>query len=311
MPIRPSAALAGTAAYLLASVAWGLNIPLSGELLKSFDPFWLTPWRQLLSALLLGAWVLATLGRAQLRSPIGAGRALALGALVSAFLILFNLGLKLSHPLTVAAVIAGSPVYSAVVNRLMTGARLERGFWGATALTLLGTGIALMGRPDTRLGWRGGELLVVVALGCWAVYTVLTQRWFSADVPQLRRTYLAMVAAVPCVTLAWLLARATSLVGPPNLNPTAIDLGNLLLAAGLCSALATVAWNNGVARLGIQTGAIWQNMVPVFAVLISLLVYGIQPRPQQLLGGAVVLAGVVYMQWHKRQAALAQRGDAA
>jgi hypothetical protein len=43
-----------------------------------------------------------------------------------------------SGPLTVAALSAGSPVYVAVVSRLMTGARLERGFWGATVLTLVG-----------------------------------------------------------------------------------------------------------------------------------------------------------------------------
>lgn len=301
-----SAALVGTAGYLMASLAWGLNIPLTGQLLQSFDPFWLTPWRQLLSALFLGAWVLATLGRAQMSSPIALGRVAMLGAMVAGFLMLFNLALQLGHPLSAAAVIAGSPVYVAVVNRLMTGARLERGFWGATTLTLLGAGIALMGRIDGSgggLSWRGGELLIVPAVACWTVYTMLSQRWFPAEVPQLRRTYLAMVAAVPWVVLAWLLARGLGWVGAPNLQPTATDLANLLVAGLVCSALATVAWNNGVARLGIQTGAVWQNMVPVFAVLISLLFYGVQPRPAQLLGGLVVLAGVAWMQWHKRRPA--------
>lgn len=74
--------------------------------------------------------------------------------------------------MTVATISAGSPVYMAVVSRLMTGARLERGFWGATALTLIGTGIAMLGRAraglfgggasGASLGPQGGALLVVL-----------------------------------------------------------------------------------------------------------------------------------------------------
>ena len=44
-----------------------------------------------------------------------------------------------------------------------------------------------------------------------------------------------------------------------------------MIAAVFCTALATVAWNTGVNRLGIQTGGMWQNTVPVFAVLIFLI----------------------------------------
>ena len=313
--IQPATtALVGTAGYLLASVAWGLNIPLTGALLKSFDPFWLSPWRQLLSAVFLGACVLVALGRAQLRVPITLARMAGLGAAVAGFLVLFNLGLALGDPLTAAAVIAGSPVYVAVVNRVMTGAGLERGFWGATTLTLLGTGIALSGRAagGAGLDWRGGELLIVGAIGCWTVYTMLSQRWFAPGTPQLRRTYVGMVAAFPWLLLAWALARALGLVGAPNLQPSTADLLNVLVGALFCSAIATVAWNTGVARLGIQTGAIWQNTVPVFAVLITLLFYGVQPSAAQVLGGAVVLAGVLWMQWQKRAtAAAAPKPDAA
>jgi drug/metabolite transporter (DMT)-like permease len=43
----------------------------------------------------------------------------------------------------------------------------------------------------------------------------------------------------------------------------------------------------------------WQNTVPVFAVLISLVFFSVIPLPEQVLGGAIVLAGVVYMQWQQ------------
>jgi drug/metabolite transporter (DMT)-like permease len=220
--------------------------------------------------------------------------------------------------MTVAALSAGSPVYVAVVSRLMTGARLERGFWGATALTLIGAGIAVTGRAKAGLpvggalagapfSPRGGELLVVLGICSWTAYSILAQRWFAPATPQLRRTYLTTIGALPWLLLFWAGARASGLAGPPNLQPAPLPMLQLLGAAVFCTALATVAWNTGVNRLGIQTGGLWQNMVPVFAVLISLLFFGVQPLAEQLVGGAVVLAGVLYMQWQRSRGARAAR----
>ena len=299
---------AGTLAYLAACLLFGLNLPLSAELLKHFDPFWVSPLRYLVSAVMLGGMLLLSLGPRQLRSPIPLWRVAVLSLCVAAFLVLYNLGLYRSGPLTVAAISAGSPVYVAVVSRLMTGARLERGFWGATVLTLVGAGIAISGRAARRHARRrarsafslqGGEILVVLGICSWTAYSILAQRWFEPGTPQLRRTFLTTVGALPWLLLFWAGARAIGLVGPPNLNPTPLQVAQLLVAAVFCTGLATVAWNIGVNRLGIQTGGLWQNTVPVFAVLIALWFFGVQPLAEQLIGGAVVLAGVMYMQWQR------------
>jgi drug/metabolite transporter (DMT)-like permease len=308
------AALIGTAGYLFASVLWGLNIPLSAALLQHFDPFWVSPLRYVVAALLLGGMLAASLGPHQLRSPIALWRVAVLSLYVALFLVLYNLGLHRTNPMTVAAISAGSPVYVAVVSRLMTGSRLERGFWGATVLTLLGAGIAISGRAragfadgsalsSAAFASHGGALLVVLGICSWTAYSILAQRWFAPGTPQLRRTYLTTLWALPWLLLFWAGARATGLVGPPNLIPAPAQVVQLLVAAVFCTALATVAWNTGVNRLGIQTGGLWQNTIPVFAVLISLMFFGVQPLAEQLIGGAVVLAGVLYMQWQRARTA--------
>lgn len=302
---RQSAALSGTLCYLLASIFWGMNIPLTAKLLESFDPFWVSPVRYLIASALLGLWVVATMGPSQLRSPIAATRLALLSLSVSVFLMLFNFGILYTHTITAAAILAGSPVYVAVVSRFMTGARLERGFWGATALTLLGAGIAIQGRASSSgqgLGLRGGELLLVLSIVSWTVYSILAQRWFTPQTSQLRRTFLSSMASVPWLLLFWALARAIGLVGPPNLSPSPQALTYLVVTAVCATALATLAWNTGVARLGVQVGALWQNMTPVFAVLISLLFFEVVPTTSQVIGGLVVLSGVLYLQWWKLKA---------
>ena len=311
-----STALIGSLGYLAASLLWGLNLPLSAALLKHFDPFWVSPLRYVIATGLLGLMLAASVGPRHWRSPIPLWRVAVLSLFVAGFLVLYNLGLYRSHPMTVAALSAGSPVYVAVVSRLMTGARLERGFWGATLLTLLGAGIAISGRAQAlaaaggaaapALSLQGGELMVVASICSWTAYSILAQRWFAPTTSQLRRTFLTTVGAVPWLLAVWALARLAGLAGPPQLHPTPTALLQLFVAAVFCTALATVAWNTGVSHLGIQTGAMWQNLVPVFAVLISLLFFGVQPLAEQLLGGAVVLAGVLYMQWQRILAARAR-----
>ena len=157
-------------------------------------------------------------------------------------------------------------------------------------------------------GLLGGELLEVLgvlgvlgvlAICSWTVYSILAQRWFTPGTPQLQRTYLTTVGALPWLLLFWAAARATGLVDEPNLTPAPGPALQLVMAAVFCTALATVAWNTGVAHLGIQTGGMWQNMVPVFAVLIALLFFGVAPLAEQWIGGAVVLAGVLYLRWQR------------
>lgn len=294
--------LLGTLSYLCASLLWGLNLPLTGALLKHFDPFWVSPCRYLIASLALGLLLMLSYGPSQLRSPIPLLRVLWLSLSVAVFLVLYNLGLYTTHPITAAAISAGAPIYVAVVSRVMTGAPLEKGFWVASMLTLLGAGIAIAGRASSSgqgLAFRGGEILLVLSIMSWTVYSILAQRWFTPDTPALRRTYLSSVGAIPWLLVFWGLARASGLAGPPNLSPSPQAWGMLLVAAIFSTALATVAWNMGVARLGVQTGGMWQNMVPVFAVVISLIFFGVEPRAEQITGGLVVLAGVLYMQWRK------------
>jgi drug/metabolite transporter (DMT)-like permease len=307
------AALTGTLGYLTACLLFGLNLPLSAALLRHFDPFWVSPLRYMVSALLLGGLLAASAGVPQLRSPIPLWRVAVLSLCVASFLVLYNLGLYRTHPMTVAAISAGSPVYVAVVARLMSGAQLERGFWGATLLTLLGAGIAVAGQARAGIGglqamsFGGGELLVVLGICSWTAYSILAQRWFEAGTPQLRRTFLTTVGALPWLLFFWGCARSLGLVGAPNLRPGTVPLLQLLMAAVFCTGLATVAWNVGVSRLGIHAGGLWQNTVPVFAVLISLLFFDVTPLPEQWVGGAVVLAGVLYMQWQRLRGTVTNR----
>ncbi len=291
----------GTAFFLFSAFCWGMNVPMTTRMFATWDPYFLSPVRIVIAGAVLALLVVTT-GRARdLAWPIRPGRAVLLALPMAAFFISYNLGLQYSNPITAAAVMAGAPVYAALTLRVLTGARLERGFAPAAALTCIGAWIAIQGRPalaGASFGIGGGELLIVLAFMCWNVYSIGSQRWFPPQTAQLRRTYVVTVASLPWLVIAWLAAWGSGIVSAPRLDPDAEAITLLLVTAVFATALAIFSWNMGVQRAGLAAGSLWQNMVPVFAVLVSML-YGIFPTAQQVLGGAIVLCGVLYMQWRR------------
>ncbi len=291
----------GVLCFLFACIFWGANLPLTARLFTAFDPFFMAPVRVSLAVLVLAlVW---RLQRERDRSALGLtpGRFALMSGAMAAFFILYNLGLKFTHPITAAAIIAGSPVYAALTMRVATGARLERGFVGAALLTLIGAGIAIYGRAaDSGQGlWlQGGEPLLVLALMSWIMYSIFAQRYFAPEVSQLRRTLVAIIGTLPWLFGCWLLAWGTGLTGPPLLVVDGYSVLWLVVTAVFSTALSGVAWNIGVNRIGLAAGSLWQNTVPVFGVLIAML-FSIWPTREQLLGGVVVMSGVAYLQWQK------------
>jgi drug/metabolite transporter (DMT)-like permease len=300
-PSGPRAALIGFAAFLVTAMFWGANIPVTAVLFRTFDPYWMQVWRVSIGALALAAIVAATQGGRALAIPISFGRFVMLGLGISLFLLVYNVGLRYTNAITAAAVMVGSPVYTALFLRAFNGTPFDKGFWVAALLTAIGGTIAVLGRPGAggqSFALQGGEPLIALSIIFWALYSLGAQKWFEPSETQIRRTYVSTLSAVGCSVVLWGLCRLAGIAGPPNTEPGAEAVAMLVTIAVLATAVGGVTWNIGVSRLGIAAGSLWQNAVPVFAVLISM-AFGIHPTGQQILGGVIVMAGVAYMQWRK------------
>lgn len=305
--------LLGSAFFLFSAICWGMNVPLTTRMFATWDPYFLAAIRAMIAGGVVALLVVATGGVRDLAWPIRPGRAMLLALAMAAFFVSYNLGLQYSNPITAAAIMAGAPVYAAITLRALTGARLERGFAPAALLTGIGAWIAIQGRPGlagSSFGIGGGELLIVLAFMCWNVYSLGCQYWFPSEVAQLRRTYVLTLAAVPWLVTAWLLAWGAGAVSAPRLDPDAEAITLLLVTAILSTGLSVYTWNLGVQRAGLAAGSLWQNTVPVFAVLVAML-YGIYPSWQQILGGMLVLGGVLYMQWRRPRPVIPARPSTA
>jgi drug/metabolite transporter (DMT)-like permease len=281
-------------------LAWGIQIPFMAELLHRYEPWFLSVWRYAPAGplLLLALWLRE--GAAVVPRAGEWGRLWLLGAVgIAGFAVTYSLGIRYADPVLVAIISSSAPVTSAAVAWAVRGDRPNRHLALASVLAILGClfaslDVASLLRGDgARIGLRGGELLIVLAQSIWAWYSIKAQEWFKGS-SQLRLTSLSVAAAT--ATLAAIYAGglgAGALPAPPV--PGTGDAWMLAFIVVGPVLIGAIGWNVAVRHLGIVLCSIALNLMPVVAVIAGM-PFGYKPTFEQLGGGVIVLAGIVYAQ---------------
>lgn len=151
--------------------------------------------------------------------------------------------------------------------------------------------LVLLGRGDPlsllELEVALGDLLMVVAATCYALYGVMLKRW-PLDLPPWVLLYAQVVFAV-------LFLLPPYLMGP--MSP--VDGHNvwLILYAGIpASIVTTYLWMRAIRQIGASQASIFINLMPLFSALIAMAYLGERIALFHLVGGVLVLAGVLMAQ---------------
>ena len=153
---------------------------------------------------------------------------------------------------------------------------------------LAGMVILVTGGSGEIGGMRLGDLLVLGAAVSWAVYTVFSQRMTR------RRGVLEMTAWTLWAGMPFIVV-----LGIPDLVRTdwaSVSVGawlGIAYAGVFAIGIAYLLWYRGVRIIGQSRTSIYQNLVPVIAMISAWLWLAETPTPQQLLGAGVILSGVV------------------
>jgi drug/metabolite transporter (DMT)-like permease len=290
--------LAATLGLLVVAFAWGSIIPAMNLLLPVWDPFFLSAIRYL-----LGAPVFLILLRVFEPGPlipmgVPQWRLWALGGVgVGVFAPLFTLGIAHSNPVVAAIVSAMGPITAAIVARGFFAMPLDRSILPALVLAVVGGGLALWDPAALDGGFeiRGGEILMLLATGCWAWYSIAAQKWLHG-LSQLRITGLTLAPGAVIITVIYLGLGAVGLADLPPAAPRGIgDVAVLLWVVLMAVVLGVFLWHYGVRHVGVVVASLYMNLVPVVAVLITAAL-GTPPTWNQVVGGLLVVLGVAYIQ---------------
>ena len=168
----------------------------------------------------------------------------------------------------------------------------RRRIW-ALGIALTGIVLVLSGAASGRFDWLGALL----ALGAALTYTayILVGDRVTADVPPLALTALVCTGAFGTFLVAGFFRGGTDLTFAP--------IGWLWLAAlALVSTVgAILLFFAGMARVGPSVASILSILEPVVTVVAAAVVFGETLSVLQWLGGSLVLAAVLIVQWPRRQ----------
>ncbi|MEU3527588.1 DMT family transporter [Streptomyces sp. NPDC038707] len=203
---------------------------------------------------------------------------------MTAYQVLLNWGEIHVEAGTASLLIAVAPVFSVLLGSAFLSEHISRNVAVGSVIALAGTAVVTLSEGVS--GFTAASLVVLAAAVVQGVY-------HFASKPLLRHytglevaTYAMIAGTVFALPLAPATARAL----------THAPLDALLAVAflGLLpSALGFVIWGYAVARLPLAVSTAALYLVPPVALLVSFVWLGEIPHPVELLGGAVVVAGVV------------------
>ena len=205
---------------------------------------------------------------------------------------LFFMGALTRLPASRAAlIIALNPAITMAISAVVLGERLSARRWAGVALALFGVAV-VVSRGDFSSfasgGVGAGELLMFAAVTSWALYTILGRKVLGGLSPLAATNYAALWGTV--------LLGAVAAPQFDTLHPSQFDarlILSLLYLGVLGTALAFVWYYMSVKKVGASSASIFNNLVPVFGVAISVLVLGEALLPSMLIGGAIAIAGVM------------------
>jgi len=284
----------GNLAFCCGVIIWATMFPATEYLLTHWDPVAITFVRMSGGALVLLAVFALLENVGSILRVVPWGRIFLLGIIgVSLSTFLFAWGIQRSDAVGASLIATSSPIVAALITGLVYSERLQKGIVLGVTLAVTGGICAVLANGDSVGSLRGGELLVLIAMGIWVWYSYNCQRWLQG-VPQIGIAALTVAAGSVGFAVYVGVAQFT---GFDHIR-FGTEPREWLVIGWLSIGPASTAlflWHFGVSRVGVTIGSMYHNLVPIVVVLISISL-GRYPSLLHLLAGALIIAGVVYIQ---------------
>jgi drug/metabolite transporter (DMT)-like permease len=204
--------------------------------------------------------------------------------------VLFINGLARTTPANSALLMATAPIWVAVLSHFLGIERASLLTWAGIAVSFGGIVLLILGGGGVSLGGATtvGDLMLLGCAIIWAAYTTASKPLLARYSP-LKLTALSMGAGtVPLVLLGIPALREQDWgMVTPGAWGAVVFSGLLSVAAGY------VVWYSSVQRVGNTRTAVYSNLTPVVAIVFAWAVMGSTLAPLQVVGAAVVLAGLI------------------
>ncbi|MBW1814778.1 MAG: DMT family transporter [Deltaproteobacteria bacterium] len=276
--------------FLIAAVfAWGVNFPFAKLALGFMDPVVFSATRYGVASILL----FCILWQKKTSIAISFKEVLQLIVVGLFGVTLFQggwaYGLNLTSASKASVLITTSPIFAALISAFL-GNRPSFLSWCGILLSFFGVAVVInnsLTEITMGIGTIVGDLLIVGASFMWVLYTFVSKPIVS------RRG--------PILVTAWSMFFGAAMLAIAGIPAFILQDWNMVSIDGWLSwaftavfgaALAFVWYCAGIVRIGITRGMVYGFLIPVVAILTSVLFFGEVMTLVQLFGSVIVLVGV-------------------
>jgi drug/metabolite transporter (DMT)-like permease len=287
-----SLALAG---LLVAILCWAGNALLARAFMDDSPPLALAFWRWNLALLILLPVVAVPLWQHRYQVRAAGWRLLVVAALgITGYNSFLYTAAHTTEALNITLVNTCIPLMTVVAAGLILKEWPTRLAWLGMLIAVLGL-LILISRGEMNrllaLRFAKGDLIMLIAVADWALYSVLLRRWSSH-----------LYAIPPLALLGVMILLGVVLLAPIYLYEysqgarfvvTPANLGAVAYAAVFASLVAYLCWNHGVKIIGAGKAALTSYLMPVFTAILAWLLLDEGLKSYHLMGGALIFSGLM------------------
>ena len=195
-------------------------------------------------------------------------------------------GLERTTASNSALIVGSNPVMVTLLGALLGMERVGALHWYGTGLSMVGIYL-VVGRSSSISGASlPGDLLVLGAVSCWAIYTVASRPLLARHSPLVITAYSMVFGTLGYVLVSWGELRDLSW-----LMMSAEAWAALVFSAVFALFVAYLVWYAAIQRLGSAGTAIYANMVPVAGVAVAVVWLGEPIEWVTLVGAGAIVGG--------------------
>jgi drug/metabolite transporter (DMT)-like permease len=269
---------------------WGFSFISTKVVLSQIPPISIAFFRQLIAATTLVLLVLYT------RTPFGIARK-DLGNIVAAsffgivmYFVFENSGLQYTTASNASMIVASLPIFTLFGETMFFKLKVTWKMIFSLILSMIGVVLVVTvnGKVDLSSARFFGNLLVMGAIICWVIYTILNRRLSDKYRSLAITTYQSMISIF--LFLPFIVPEMKRWPAASNLSMPV--LANLIFLGVFCSGFAYIFYIYAVRRLGATISSAFLNLVPVVTVFCGYVLLDETLSWIQILGMALIMAAL-------------------
>jgi drug/metabolite transporter (DMT)-like permease len=203
--------------------------------------------------------------------------------------VAFIEGLGRTTAANAALLIGCSPIVVSLATAIAGHERLSPAHWAGLLLSFAGVYLVVGRTATLDVSALSGDLLMLAAVGCWAIYNVLTRTLLERHSPLFITAWTMTAGTVMFVAAVWPVVMRVDWTAVPAWAWAATLLSGLTALN-----LAYLIYYVSVQRIGAARTAVWSNVVPLIGMAFAWASLGERIDAWQIGGALLILAGVVF-----------------